>query len=62
MFKLLFNLLIESKLNTYVIYLLEKLYEKYLYEILNRKLKILVVNRIQSVLKFSNFKFQFKII
>lgn len=45
MFKLLFNLLtIESKLNTYVIYLLEKLYEKYLYEILNRKLKILVVN------------------
>lgn len=44
MFKLLFNLLIESKLNTYVIYLLEKLYEKYLYEILNRKLKIPVVN------------------
>lgn len=58
MFKLLFNLLIESKLNTYVIYLLEKLYEKYLYEILNRKLKILVVNLwISNTICFEIFKF-----
>lgn len=58
MFKLLFNLLIESKLNTYVIYLLEKLCEKYLYEILNRKLKILVVNLwISNTICFEIFKF-----
>lgn len=58
MFKLLFNLLIESKLNTYVIYLLEKLYEKYLYEILNRKLKIPVVNLwISNTICFEIFKF-----